>query len=194
MKTYEIQLESTTPIVFSKQLDPVKHPKEDREGHGEYDERIWREKAHWNGHNGDGKAIIPSVYFKRALEGCAKYLGIQIPGKGKSTYTKHFLSGVQIIGEGIDLGIKRADIDSVAISCNSDGKRGGGSRVTRRFPTVPKWKGTIKVLVVDEIITAKVLQEHLEKAGMLIGIGSFRLEKGNSSGGFKVTKMTESSL
>lgn len=194
MKTYQIKLESTTPLIFGKQIDPLQHPKEDREQHGDYDLRIWREKAHWTGPDKTAKAVIPSVYIKRALEDCAKYLGIQIPGKGKSNYTKHFKSGVQVIGAGMELPETRETIGSVAISCNADGKRGSGVRVTRRFPMVQKWTSEIKVLIVDEIITDKVLREHIEKAGMLIGIGSFRLEKGNASGGFRVVSMKETAL
>ena len=32
--------------------------------------------------------------FKQALDAVAKRLGDQIPGKGKSTFTKHFVGGV----------------------------------------------------------------------------------------------------
>lgn len=191
MKAYIAKVESTTPIIFSRQLDIKQFPKLEREQAGDYDERLWQDKAHWTP---DGTVLIPAVYFKRALEECAQYLGIQIPGKGKSTYTKHFLSGVQILGTGIDTGVNRDGISSVAISCNADGKRGSGCRVTRRFPTLSKWSGELTILVVDEIITETVLREHLDKAGMLIGIGSFRLRKGNSSGGFKVAKMTEGKI
>ena len=191
MKAYNIELESTTPIIFSRKLELIDFPKLEREQADAYDLRIWPEKAHYNE---VGSVIVPSVYFKRAMEECAQYTGQQIPGKGKATYTKHFMSGVQVLGLGIDTGIKKADVKSVAISCNSDGKRGSGSRVTRRFPTLPTWKGFIQVLVVDEIITESVLRDHLEKAGMFIGIGSFRLRKGNSSGGFKVVSVKETKI
>lgn len=191
MKAYEIQLESTTPIIFSRKLELIDFPKLEREQPDAYDLRIWPEKAHYNE---AGNAIIPAVYFKRTLEEVAKFLGIQIPGKGKSNYTKHFEAGFQVLGSGIDTGVSKSQMKSVAISCNSDGKRGSGSRVTRRFPTLPKWSGSITVLIVDEIITQDVLREHAEKAGMLIGIGSFRLRKGNSSGGFRVLSVKETTI
>lgn len=194
MKTYEIQLESTTPIVFGRQIDPLAHPKEDGESAADFDLRIWPEKAHWSGEDRAATAIIPCVYFKRALEDVAQYLGLPVPGKPKATYTKHFKAGVQIIGLGVPIDVTRDTINSVAISCNVDGKRGSGARVTRRFPTVPKWRGIIRVLVVDAIVTKDVLLEHLEKAGMLVGVGSFRLNKGNSSGGFRVVSVKETKL
>lgn len=191
MKSYLLQIESTTPIIFSRKLELIDFPKLEREQPDAYDLRVWPEKAHYNQ---NGNVVIPSVYFKRALEEIAKFLGIQIPGKGKANYTKHFEAGLQVLGEGIDTGVSRNEIKSVAISCNSDGKRGSGSRVTRRFPTMTKWSGQIQVLVVDEIITEDVLREHAEKAGMLIGIGSFRLRKGNSSGGFKIVSIKETKI
>lgn len=190
MKVYEATLESKTPIIFSRQLIADEFPKLEREQADEYDKRLWREKAHYTA---DNQVFIPAVYFKRALEEVAKFLGIQIPGKGKSTYTKHFLSGVQII-EDMALPEKKDDVKMVPISCNADGRRGSGARVLRRFPSIPKWSGKIKLIVVDEIITEPVLREHLTKAGMLIGIGSFRIAKGNSSGGFTLTGLKESSL
>ena len=39
----------------------------------------------------EGEIVIPAMAFKQALDGVAKRLGDQIPGKGKSTYTKHTL-------------------------------------------------------------------------------------------------------
>lgn len=185
MKTYEVALESTTPIIFSRKLEEIEYPKKEREQADAYDLRIWPEKAHYNT---DGKAVIPAVYFKRALEECAKFLGLPIKGKGKATYTKHFLSGVQILGDLVTDKAK-GELTCTPISCNVDGKRGSGSRVTRRFPILPKWKGSVIVMVVDELITEDVLREHLNKAGLLIGIGSFRISKGNSNGGFKLGEL-----
>lgn len=203
MKTYEAVLESTTPIIFSRKLEEIEYPKKEREQADPYDLRIWPEKAHYNT---DGRAVIPAVYFKRALEECAKFLGLPIKGKGKATYTKHFLSGVQILGD-LALDVTRETINGIAtgkcaadgcgcamvvpISCNVDGKRGSGSRVTRRFPAVSRWKGKLLILVVDELITEDVLREHLGKAGLLIGIGSFRISKGNSNGGFRLVELKE---
>jgi hypothetical protein len=191
MKLYTAKIESTTPIIFSRQLDIKTHPKKEREQAGDYDERLWKEKAHYAA---SGNVLIPAVYFKRALEEIAKFLGIQIPGKAKATYTKHFEAGLQMVGEGIDTGVYKDSLNSIAISCNADGKRGSGTRVTRRFPTIPKWSGEINIWIADEIITEPILLEHLNKAGMLIGIGSFRLRKGNSGGGFKVVSLTETNI
>jgi hypothetical protein len=35
--------------------------------------------------------------FKNCLAEIAKYLSLQIPGKGKTTYTKHFEAGVMVL-------------------------------------------------------------------------------------------------
>ena len=88
--------------------------KASNESHDDFEKRIWREKAHVvkTGPQA-GKVYIPPMAFKQAMESAAKYASIAIPGKGKATYTKHFLSGV-IVAEPLILPVSKDDLDYYA--------------------------------------------------------------------------------
>jgi hypothetical protein len=49
-----------------------------------------------------------------------------------------------------------------------------------------KWAATFDVIVLDPIISAEIFEEMLTMAGMFIGIGRFRPEKGGTNGRFRV--------
>jgi len=91
MKKYDVQLQSVSPIAFGRYYTP-EVPELRGETKQAYEERTWKNRAHID-KNG---VFIPALAFKNLLTSAAKYLGLQIPGKGKSTYTKHFASGILI--------------------------------------------------------------------------------------------------
>ena len=61
------------------------------ETYSEFEANHWRERMHVDE---KGFVFIPPMSFKNCLSEAAKYKSIQIPGKGKSTYTKHFEAGI----------------------------------------------------------------------------------------------------
>lgn len=65
----------------------------------------------------------------------------------------------------------------------------GGSRVKRRYPEFKKWHGVAEFTIVDDIITKEIFEDHLKSAGIIVGIGRFRAERGGSYGRFRVTKV-----
>lgn len=67
-------------------------PKLSKEGADAHEARTW----HYRLHVENGYVVMPAMAVRNALAEAAKYLAIQIPGKGKSTYTKHFEAGVLI--------------------------------------------------------------------------------------------------
>jgi hypothetical protein len=172
-------LRSTTPYSQSKYVQAEKLPKEASD---DYDARTWRERMHCDD---DGDVYIPPMAFKNCLSDAAKYLSIQIPGKGKSTYTKHFEAGVLCV-DPLMLGIKRDDVPMEALHVPSDGRRGGTTRVVRRFPKIARWSGDVRFLVLDRTITQDVFRHVLEEAGSLIGIGRFRPRNNGYYGRFAV--------
>jgi hypothetical protein len=157
-------------------------PKKDKETWDKYEERTWREKCTTDD---DGQIVIPAMAFKQALDKVARRLGDQIPGKGKSTYTKHFEGGV-ICEADVPIGHRKDTVPSITINANSDGKRGSGKRVKRTFPQVASWKGTARFAVLDDTITQEVFERHIAEAGRFIGIGRFRPENGGLNGRWKV--------
>lgn len=176
------ELEGISPYSQSKHHIT---PKKERELPKDYEERTWRERLHVNK---DGNVYIPPMAFKNCIAEIAKFLGVQIPGKGKSTYTKHFEAGILVTDE-VVLPIKKADVQGEWLFLPSDGKRGSGTRVDKCYPVIQEWKATVIFYILDEIITADVFRDHLERAGQFIGIGRFRPRNNGFYGRFKVIKL-----
>ena len=121
----------------------------------------------------NGIVYIPLTAIKNCVSDVAKYLSIQIPGKGKSTYTKHFEAGIYVSNH-LSLGIKKDDVPGEWVFVPSDGKRGGGKRVDKCFPRIEKWGGVVEFVILDDTITRDVFEQHVQEAGRFIGLGRFR--------------------
>jgi len=155
-------------------------PKLSKEGANDYEIRTWKERLHFTP---EGEVFIPQMALKNCLAECAKFLGIQIPGKGKSTYSKHFIAGVLIL-KPIMLGIKKEDVEFERQFVPADGVTGSGKRVWKYFPNIPKWTGKAEVFILDDTITKEVFDLHLQQAGQFIGLGRFRPRNGGFYGRF----------
>lgn len=163
----------------------IQTPKNSGENADAYEQRTWRERMHVDK---DGIVFIPPQAIKSALVDVAKFLGESVPGKGKSTYTKHFTAGVMVI-DPLTLGIKGADVQSERLFVPSDGKAGGGKRVWKIFPVIPQWQASGELFAIDPVLIDKPekIQQYLEQAGRFIGIGRFRPRNGGFNGRFNVT-------
>jgi len=136
MRTCTVKLTSMTPYSASK---IVAEEKPSKESWGDYEARVWRKKATTDD---DGVVCIPAMGLKMAVDEAVKRLSLSVPGKKGSTYTKFFLAGQLCVDmPGIRLGKHVDDIDFIDIWANSNGIRGSGSRVIRRFPYVKEWAG-----------------------------------------------------
>ena len=177
-----VELEGISPYSQSKHHTTKKN---ERELPKDYEERTWRERMHVNK---DGYVFIPPMAFKNCVAEIAKFLSVQIPGKGKSTYTKHFEAGI-LVTEEVVLAFKKADVQGEWLFLPSDGKRGSGTRVDKCYPVIPEWKASVTFYILDEIITKDVFEDHLSKAGQFIGIGRFRPRNNGFYGRFRVLKV-----
>jgi hypothetical protein len=182
MRTATAHLKSASPYSQSKFI----REKKSRDiTHAEFEEQNWRQRLHVNE---DGFVFIPPMSFKNCLSEAAKYKSIQIPGKGKSTYTKHFEAGI-LCYTPVVLPIKADDVAGEWLHVPSDGKRGGTTRVEKCFPVIQNWAAAVQFTVFDEIIDDEVFQTHLEDAGQFIGVGRFRPRNNGFYGRFKVVKI-----
>jgi hypothetical protein len=181
MRTVTVHLESSAPYSQSRMHDT---PKLDKERPDDYEKRTWREKCTYDD---NGVIHIPAMGIKQALDRAAKVLGEQIPGKGKSTYTKFFESAVLCMAD-VNIGYHKDEVASVTINANADDVRGSGKRVKRTFPVMPSWKGVAEFTILDDTVTQDVFERTLETAGKIVGVGRFRPEKGGLNGRFKPTK------
>jgi hypothetical protein len=179
MKKAIVKLKSTSTYGQSKQYNVPKLPKE---LHGDYEERTWRERCHYDK---EGKVFIPGNQFANSIRTAAKYANLQIPGKGKSTYTKHFESGIMVL-DNVALNATKDTIDRVSLNVPSDGMVGGSKRVLKNFPYVPEWEGTVTYHILDDIITPDVFEQVLRTSGELIGIGFWRPRNRGMWGRFQI--------
>lgn len=166
------------------------HPRREKETFEDYEKRTWRERCHYTG---DRRLFIPPTAFKESLCTAARYLGTQIPGKGKATYTKHFVAGI-LVQDGIMLPLTIDEVEGEWLYLNADGRKGGSKRVWKCEPKILEWGGDVAFHAVDDAITLDIFQHHLEQAGAFIGIGRFRPEKGGWYGRYLVKEVTETTL
>lgn len=178
--TATVTISGISPYSQSRQHDD---PKLEGESHEAYDTRTWRSKLNVSA---DGTSVvIPAHGMHQSIIAAAKYSKKQIPGQGKATWTAKFTAGIALM-EDIHIGVDPETVKPITISANSDGVRGSGKRVPRRFPMIYEWKATFDIVILDPIITESIFTEIMELSGMFIGLGRFRPEKGGTNGRFRV--------
>lgn len=180
MRVCTVEITGQAPYSASRAHGAEKLPKETADA---YEDRTWREKAHVEKDN----VVIPPMAFKIGLDRAAKMLGRQIPGKGKATYTKFFESGVIVVNP-VPIAPKDA-IRCERIHANADGVRGSGKRVWRSFPRIDEWSGSVEFHIIADEITKDIFEEAVRYAGMAVGVGRFRPERGGYFGRFSVGKI-----
>jgi len=176
------QIASISPYSQSRYHDS---PKLNKEQPDDYRQRTWREHLHYNE---SGYVYIPPMTFKNCLSEAAKFLSVQIPGKGKATYTKHFEAGILVL-EPCLLGIHKDQVEPENLFLPSDGVRGSGKRVIKTYPLIREWETLATFYIQDDLITQDVFRYHLEQAGTFIGIGRFRPRNNGFYGRFRLMGM-----
>lgn len=198
MKIATVTVKGASPYSQSKRHTT---PYNDGENHNDYEVRTWKERMHYHPEKSPeaGQIFIPPNQFHQALIGAAKFTGMQIPSKGKSTYTKHFEAGL-LMPTGITLPDLIEDIDSEWRFVPSDGQKGGGKRVDKCFGIIHKWEDSITVNILDQVLMQTVnvpdlgditvFHHHFMQAGYFVGIGRFRPAVGGYYGRFDVLDVT----
>ena len=182
MKKAICTLKSLTPITFGRQHETEKLK---GESHEDYENRTWKEKVYYDE---SGYGLIKGIMVANCIRASAKYLNRQIPGKGKSTFTKHFNAGI-IILDNIVLKETRETIQGTRVNVPSDGMVGGTKRVARIFPIVHEWEGQLMVIIGDDVITEDVFTDVLQNAGNLIGLGTWRPISRGMNGRFEAVNI-----
>ncbi|WP_424138624.1 hypothetical protein [Roseomonas chloroacetimidivorans] len=181
MLTCTATIQGISPYSPSRYVDPSL--KKAGEKHDEFDQRIWREKAHTDA---QGRIVIPFMSFKKALDGAARLTPRKIKGRGQQTYGAQFKSGV-LLTEPLTLPVLASEVRGETFMCSSTGdSRGVGGRVPRTFPMIDEWGGTLTFYIVNPTIDRETFATYLREAGQFIGIGRFRPENGGVNGRFKV--------
>jgi hypothetical protein len=191
MRTATVHLTSISPYSQSRYYtDP---PRGDKETSRDYEARTWMHRTHVDE---KGHVFIPPMAFKNCIAEAAKFLSLQIPGRGKSTYTKHFEAGILVVDalvfDGADKRplVTRQKVEGEWLFVPADGVRGSGKRVEKCFPLIRQWNGAVVFHVLDNTVTRDVFERHLKEAGSLIGIGRFRPRNNGFYGRFAATKLS----
>jgi hypothetical protein len=182
MKIAVCRLESASPYSQSKHYDVLTVPKKEKEDANAYEQRTWRNRAHFDK---KGMTYIPGMSFKKSLEAAAKRRGDKIPGKRNATWTKHFLSGIMVLDD-MPLGVHVDKVDALPLFVPSDGVSGSGKRVNKIFPIWQEWSGVVTFHILDDEITESAFKAALEDSGKFVGLGFWRAERGGMYGRFSV--------
>jgi hypothetical protein len=178
-----VTLRGIGPYSQSRQHDA---PMLEGESHDDYERRTWAEKLTCETIDGREVMVIPATALHQCFVAAAKYSKKKITGQRGATWTPKFQGGIAFMHNPV-LGIAKRDVPSVVVSCNPQGIPGGRGRVKRYFPQIaPGWEVTFEIHILDPILTPEIVQEVIAIAGMFIGIGRWRAEKGGMNGRFQV--------
>lgn len=189
----EYTLVGVSKISFSRAIQSMRGT---GESHDDFEVRTFRERVH---SLPDGTVILPPQAVKKCLQDCAKYLGESVQGKGKSTYTKHFMAGTLetdeiVLRDAAGKPFKVNDLPNERLYVPSDGKPGGMKRVWRQFCYAPEgWTATGTLYLLDPILIGKPekVEEYLKHAGKFIGLCRWRPRNGGMYGRFSVDKFVK---
>jgi hypothetical protein len=193
-----VKVRGVSPLLMNRDdlrmLDPEKYSKRRGEEYIDMEERIWRDKAHFESTGGDNpKAVLRDVWVKRSLLASQKQSGCPIapPGSRKKTDSlrNYFVSGVLIHDSHIILdGKPVTKKDLVPFKAMVRPQKTGGKICCIR-PMIPTgWTATIKIIITDEAIKNEDIIKCLEWVGVYNGIGDWRVERGGQFGRFEVFK------
>lgn len=184
LSAVHFKIVGTSPYSQSRRAD-LYEPKKADESHDEYDERTWRLKAHV-GPDGDS-IVIPAHGIHQSFQlGAQK--GRLRPGAAESQAERlagRIATGIMLLGDATT-NIKLSQAKKVAVQCDSNGKRGGSKRVTRRFPEWSQWEAEFDAVLLDETLTIEDMITAARWAGLVAGIGRFRAGNGGHNGRFTV--------
>lgn len=194
MKTFEVELNGTTPIMHHKMTqeelfkllgkkEKKAKPKEELTPRQIADSHSYKNK--------NGEYVIPLEYVSGAFK--------HVAGDYKQTHKSTRRSIKAIAG-----GVFRP-VEEFAVLLNEKNKpikkfevdirkatnhRAGAVAVCR--PRFDRWKTKFSIMIDDSILTPEIALEILEDSGRRAGIGSYRVSKSGYFGQFQVTSWKES--
>jgi len=179
MKTIEVCVEGTTPLLMNRFLDRQIDTK-GKKRTGAIEEFDLTDKLYLV----DGKPQVPGIYFRNSIVEAAKQF--KITGKGKSTYSKLAGSTVQVKEEYVP--ILPGEYEAYRIAAVNPMTK-GRMMVTR--PRFNKWKCRFNVELLDDALPPSVLNDIIQQAGSYVGIGDWRPDKKGMFGKFMLTSFQE---
>jgi len=149
----------------------------------EYDPTIEAEKAAYRLKSSNafpkGELYVPSQAIAGCMINSASFSKV-----GRRSASQYVAAGMRIVPFEIPLGTENYEIDVRSAVVQRQ-------RIVRWRPLVKEWILNFTILYNPEIISANVLKEILQRAGMIVGILDYRPEKKGPFGTFTVLKLEE---
>src|SRR3990167_7293586 len=86
-RTVSYRIVGESALYYSRPFPPDAKRAVD-EGHDAFDERMWRERCHWESDDPQARAVVSGAQLKRSFTAAAKFRGEKIPGMGGKTWGK----------------------------------------------------------------------------------------------------------
>jgi isopropylmalate/homocitrate/citramalate synthase len=185
MKKYIVELEGTSPLVFntrSQELDEER-AKLKRDELAEWEQKNWRRKAE---RDKKGNVIIPIRWLKSAFVNACTHSKI-VPNFATSkreTYTRYAKA---MYFDNSSFKCSEKDLEKREAFMGAQGKNSSTS-VLKVYPSIKEWKTTIEVADGIGRMTIEELKEIFTFAGIIEGIGDFRVV---NAGRFEVISIKE---
>lgn len=182
MMEVSVKIRGLAPYSQSK---PVQSVKEENEDYDAFDQRTAPEHLHVTA---DGLVFIPPMAIKHCISDAAAYASEKIKGGYRTTYTKHFKSGIMVVEPfTFDPKVHLKDVTYQRLFVPAGGKPGIGTRVYRTFPEIAAgWVASGTIYVTDPIIPLAKVAKYLEVGGRMKGLGRFRPENRGYYGRFEL--------
>lgn len=183
MKTYDITIEGTTPLLMNRpsQLDigdKSKNVKRETNTPQEIAEAKLYQDA-------EAKIYMPATWFQGCIVEAGKQKKMMGKGSAKATYSKVAGSSVEINPFEIVLNAKWDVFSILAVNPTTRGRN-----VLHR-PQFRKWEAKFEVTFDEEQIEIPVMKELFDIAGRSVGVGDWRPAKKGRFGKFQVTSWKE---
>lgn len=193
-----IKIQGVSPLLMNRDdlrmIDPEKYSKKRSEEYIDMEERIWRDKAHFEIGSvvENPKVVVRDIWIKKSLLASQKQSGCPIapPGSRKKTDTlrNYFISGV-LINDSIIFDKNKNVVtknDLIPFKSMVRPQKTGGKVCCIRPMIETGWHCTINIIIADVAIKEENIIQCLEWAGTYNGIGDWRVERGGQFGRFQV--------
>ena len=187
-----IVIKGLTPLLMNRDSimfdDSVEPRNTKTETYPQFEERIWRQKAHTND---EGVIIFPAIWLRKALIASQGLNAnpIKPPNarRASATLKQNFVSGIMIMDNYPIIGTKGKPItidDLVPHKCMVSPQK--GKVLCIRPQILLPWSVDIVLEISDLAISEQNVLECLRWVGRYNGVGDWRPQKGGMFGGFEI--------
>lgn len=184
----QIKIIGVSPLLYNRYLSDV-FKKQRNETFDEFENRIWKEKAHFNENE---ELIIPSQNWSRCLVDSSKKSGIRPPDARKKNEnlsllfkSTFFPNDFKVLKSNGSPATKNDLIQFKTSVCMQGFK---SQRVPSIRPCIEQWCGILEFEILDPAnrLRTELVKESLLFAGAFNGIGEWRVQNGGKFGRFTI--------